>query len=44
MLKELTLLLFLLSAIWLLLFHLFRPDRLRWMFFIMNGWGVHGKE
>ncbi|EKM51088.1 uncharacterized protein PHACADRAFT_212988 [Phanerochaete carnosa HHB-10118-sp] len=27
-------------TIWLLLFHVFRPDRLRWMFFILNGWGV----
>jgi len=29
--------------IWLLGFHLLRPDRLRWLFFIMNGWGVHAK-
>ncbi|TFY53705.1 hypothetical protein EVJ58_g9304 [Rhodofomes roseus] len=29
------------AAIWLLLFHIFRLDRLRWMFFIMQGWGVH---
>ncbi|EIN10544.1 FAD/NAD(P)-binding domain-containing protein [Punctularia strigosozonata HHB-11173 SS5] len=28
-------------TIWLVLFHLFRPDRLKWMFFILNGWGVH---
>jgi len=27
-------------TIWLLSFHLFRLDRLRWMFFIMQGWGV----
>ncbi|GJE98462.1 FAD/NAD(P)-binding domain-containing protein [Phanerochaete sordida] len=27
-------------TIWLGLFHVFRPDRLRWMFFILNGWGV----
>ncbi|KAH8111650.1 FAD/NAD-binding domain-containing protein [Phellopilus nigrolimitatus] len=27
-------------TIWLLTFHLFRPSRLRWMFFIMQGWGV----
>ncbi|KIP08184.1 hypothetical protein PHLGIDRAFT_127213 [Phlebiopsis gigantea 11061_1 CR5-6] len=27
-------------TIWLLLFHLFRPDRIRWVFFIMQGWGV----
>ncbi|KAF4622539.1 hypothetical protein D9613_009188 [Agrocybe pediades] len=27
-------------TIWLLAFHLFRPDRLKWLFFIMNGWGV----
>ncbi|KAH7925801.1 FAD/NAD(P)-binding domain-containing protein [Leucogyrophana mollusca] len=28
-------------TIWILTFHLFRPDRLRWMPFIMQGWGVH---
>lgn len=28
-------------AIWLVLFHLFRLDRLQWLFFIMNGWGVY---
>ncbi|KAH9840185.1 FAD/NAD-P-binding domain-containing protein [Rhodofomes roseus] len=28
-------------TIWFLLFHIFRLDRLRWMFFIMQGWGVH---
>lgn len=27
-------------TIWLVLFHVFRLDRLRWMFFIMQGWGV----
>jgi len=27
-------------TIWLLFFHVLRPDRLRWLFFIMNGWGV----
>ncbi|EGN97706.1 hypothetical protein SERLA73DRAFT_161632 [Serpula lacrymans var. lacrymans S7.3] len=27
-------------TIWLITFHLFRPDRLRWLFFIMQGWGV----
>ncbi|KAF8907082.1 hypothetical protein CPB84DRAFT_1769451 [Gymnopilus junonius] len=31
-------------TIWLLLFHIFRPDRLRWLFFIMNGWGVYAQE
>ncbi|KAJ7461564.1 FAD/NAD(P)-binding domain-containing protein [Mycena latifolia] len=31
-------------TIWLVMFHLLRPDRLRWLFFIMFGWGVHGKE
>ncbi|KAJ7481151.1 FAD/NAD(P)-binding domain-containing protein [Mycena galericulata] len=31
-------------TIWLMMFHLLRPDRLRWLFFIMFGWGVHGKE
>ncbi|KAL4254145.1 hypothetical protein ABKN59_004537 [Abortiporus biennis] len=31
-------------TIWLLLFHVLRPDRLRWMFFIMQGWGVSPKE
>ncbi|KDR72803.1 hypothetical protein GALMADRAFT_252072 [Galerina marginata CBS 339.88] len=31
-------------TIWLLGFHLFRPDRLKWLFFIMNGWGVYGKN
>ncbi|KAJ7074049.1 FAD/NAD(P)-binding domain-containing protein [Mycena amicta] len=29
-------------TIWLVTFHLFRLDRLRWLFFIMFGWGVHG--
>ncbi|KAI0340979.1 FAD/NAD(P)-binding domain-containing protein [Trametopsis cervina] len=28
-------------TIWLVLFHLFRIDRLRWLLFIMQGWGVH---
>ncbi|KAH7914898.1 hypothetical protein BJ138DRAFT_1055951 [Hygrophoropsis aurantiaca] len=28
-------------TIWLLMFHVFRPDRLKWMIFIMQGWGVH---
>ncbi|KIJ62461.1 hypothetical protein HYDPIDRAFT_176544 [Hydnomerulius pinastri MD-312] len=28
-------------TIWLLLFHIFRPDRLRWAGFILPGWGVH---
>ncbi|KAL5501120.1 hypothetical protein ACEPAH_9507 [Sanghuangporus vaninii] len=27
-------------TIWFLTFHLFRPSRLRWIFFIMQGWGV----
>ncbi|OCB87566.1 FAD/NAD-binding domain-containing protein [Sanghuangporus baumii] len=27
-------------TIWFLAFHLFRPSRLRWIFFIMQGWGV----
>jgi len=27
-------------TIWLFTFHLLRPDRLRWIFFIMQGWGV----
>ncbi|KAI0703404.1 hypothetical protein BC835DRAFT_1410684 [Cytidiella melzeri] len=27
-------------TIWLLLFHLFRFDRVKWLFFIMQGWGV----
>ncbi|KAL1708023.1 hypothetical protein EV121DRAFT_288075 [Schizophyllum commune] len=31
-------------TIWLVLFHIFRPDRLRWIFFIMQGWGVHGPK
>ncbi|KAI0643289.1 FAD/NAD-P-binding domain-containing protein [Trametes meyenii] len=31
-------------TIWLLLFHIFRLDRLRWMFFIMQGWGVYPQE
>ncbi|KAF8152257.1 hypothetical protein B0H34DRAFT_111065 [Crassisporium funariophilum] len=30
-------------TIWLLGFHLLRPDRLRWLFFIMNGWGVYAE-
>ncbi|CAK5277517.1 unnamed protein product [Mycena citricolor] len=30
-------------TIWLLLFHLLRLDRLRWLFFIMCGWGVYLK-
>jgi cation diffusion facilitator CzcD-associated flavoprotein CzcO len=28
-------------CIWLVGFHLLRPDRLKWLFFIMLGWGVH---
>ncbi|EPS96966.1 FAD/NAD-binding domain-containing protein [Fomitopsis schrenkii] len=28
-------------TIWFLLFHIFRLDRLKWMFFIMQGWGVY---
>ncbi|KAJ7633034.1 FAD/NAD(P)-binding domain-containing protein [Roridomyces roridus] len=28
-------------TIWLVTFHLLRPDRLKWLFFIMCGWGVH---
>jgi len=28
-------------TIWLLAFHIVRPDRIRWLFFIMQGWGVH---
>ncbi|CDO73859.1 hypothetical protein BN946_scf185016.g16 [Trametes cinnabarina] len=31
-------------TIWLLLFHVFRLDRLKWMFFIMQGWGVYPEE
>ncbi|KAH9895874.1 FAD/NAD-P-binding domain-containing protein [Cubamyces lactineus] len=31
-------------TIWLLLFHIFRLDRLKWMFFIMQGWGVYPAE
>ncbi|KAJ7735242.1 FAD/NAD(P)-binding domain-containing protein [Mycena maculata] len=31
-------------TIWLVMFHLLRPDRLRWLIFIMFGWGVHAKE
>ncbi|KAJ7161481.1 FAD/NAD(P)-binding domain-containing protein [Mycena crocata] len=31
-------------TIWILMFHVLRPDRLRWLFFIMFGWGVHAKE
>ncbi|KAL1943656.1 hypothetical protein VTO73DRAFT_4101 [Trametes versicolor] len=31
-------------TIWLLLFHLFRLDRLKWVFFIMQGWGVYPEE
>jgi len=31
-------------TIWLVTFHLLRPDRLRWLFFIMFGWGVRTKE
>ncbi|KAI0313794.1 FAD/NAD-P-binding domain-containing protein [Amylostereum chailletii] len=27
-------------VIWFLTFHLFRPDRIRWVFFTMQGWGV----
>jgi len=27
-------------TIWILVFHILRPDRLRWLFFIMLGWGV----
>ncbi|KAF7290443.1 hypothetical protein HMN09_01302600 [Mycena chlorophos] len=28
--------------IWVFFFHLFRLDRIRWIFFILFGWGVHG--
>ncbi|KAJ7681745.1 FAD/NAD(P)-binding domain-containing protein [Mycena rosella] len=31
-------------TIWIVMFHVLRPDRLRWLFFIMFGWGVHVKE
>ena len=27
-------------TIWLILFHIIRPDRIRWLFFIWPGWGV----
>ncbi|PCH34804.1 FAD/NAD(P)-binding domain-containing protein [Wolfiporia cocos MD-104 SS10] len=27
-------------TIWLLLFHVFRMDRIKWLFFIMQGWGM----
>ncbi|KZT31858.1 FAD/NAD(P)-binding domain-containing protein [Sistotremastrum suecicum HHB10207 ss-3] len=30
-------------TVWILTFHLFRPDRLRWFFFILFGWGVDSK-
>ncbi|EJD00301.1 FAD/NAD-binding domain-containing protein [Fomitiporia mediterranea MF3/22] len=29
---------------WFLSFHLFRPSRLRWIFFIMQGWGVTAED
>ncbi|KAJ7685626.1 FAD/NAD(P)-binding domain-containing protein [Mycena polygramma] len=31
-------------TIWVVMFHLFRLDRLRWFFFILFGWGVREKE
>jgi hypothetical protein len=31
-------------AIWVIMFHFLRLDRLRWFFFILFGWGVHVKE
>ncbi|KAF9478765.1 FAD/NAD(P)-binding domain-containing protein [Pholiota conissans] len=31
-------------TIWLILFHILRPDRIRWLFFIMNGWGVYSQK
>ncbi|KAH9850906.1 FAD/NAD-P-binding domain-containing protein [Lenzites betulinus] len=31
-------------TIWLVLFHVFRLDRLKWVFFIMQGWGVYPAE
>ncbi|TCD66067.1 hypothetical protein EIP91_001875 [Steccherinum ochraceum] len=31
-------------TIWLLLFHVLRIDRIRWVFFIMQGWGVSPAE
>ncbi|KAH9933997.1 FAD/NAD-P-binding domain-containing protein [Epithele typhae] len=31
-------------TIWLLMFHLFRLDRLKWLFFIMQGWRVYPEE
>jgi len=29
------------TAIWFVMFHALRPDRLRRVFFVMQGWGVH---
>ncbi|KIM26442.1 hypothetical protein M408DRAFT_330606 [Serendipita vermifera MAFF 305830] len=31
-------------TIWVILFHILRPDRLRWLPFIMFGWGVHPRK
>ncbi|KDQ63491.1 hypothetical protein JAAARDRAFT_202926 [Jaapia argillacea MUCL 33604] len=31
-------------TIWVLLFHVFRPDRVKWLFFIMQGWGVYPRS
>jgi hypothetical protein len=31
-------------AIWVIMFHFLRLDRLRWFFFILFGWGVHVKD
>ncbi|KAI0710915.1 FAD/NAD-P-binding domain-containing protein [Earliella scabrosa] len=31
-------------TIWLLLFHILRLDRLKWLLFIMQGWGVYPRE
>ncbi|THH13712.1 hypothetical protein EW146_g6535 [Bondarzewia mesenterica] len=28
-------------TIWFLMFHVFRPNRLRWIFFVMQGWGLN---
>ncbi|KAM5543253.1 hypothetical protein V8D89_003127 [Ganoderma adspersum] len=31
-------------TVWLLVFHVLRIDRLKWVFFIMQGWGVYPDE
>ncbi|KIJ22913.1 hypothetical protein M422DRAFT_196537, partial [Sphaerobolus stellatus SS14] len=31
-------------TLWLLGWHIFRPRRLKWLLFIMQGWGIYWNE